>query len=219
MTIPSPAQSSSLANKTAIITGSSRGLGAAMALGLASRGARVLITYTSTSSTAKAEELVHQINLLGEKTGARAAAVRADLRQVESMERVVTAALALDAADREGAWLTGVDIVVNNAAGSLNKGLDQVTGEDYASIYDLNVRAPLLLTQALLPHLRRPGRIINIGSVAGRCGMKMLGLYCSSKAALEGMCSRFAARVLAVAVLIRYANVQRQASRAAGQLS
>ncbi len=88
-----------------------------------------------------------------------------------------------------------IDILVNNAAAELNKPLGAITPEEFASIYDLNVRAPTLLTQAVLPHLRRPGRIINISSVAGRAGFANLSMYCSSKAALEGLTRCWAAEL------------------------
>lgn len=84
---------------------------------------------------------------------------------------------------------------MNNAAAELNKAMENITVDDYTSIYDLNVRAPMLLTQAVLPHLRRPGRIINISSVGGRCGFANLSMYCSSKAALEGLTRCWAAEL------------------------
>lgn len=73
--------------------------------------------------------------------------------------------------------------------------LSDITPEDFSATYDLNVRAPLLMTQAVLPYLRSPGRIINISSVGGRCGFKNLALYCSSKAALEGLTRCLAAEL------------------------
>lgn len=63
-----------------------------------------------------------------------------------------------------------IDILVNNAAAELNKPLEAIGADDFAGIYHLNVRAPTLLTKAVLPHLRRPGRIINISSVGARAG-------------------------------------------------
>ncbi|KIY48843.1 NAD(P)-binding protein [Fistulina hepatica ATCC 64428] len=64
--------------------------------------------------------------------------------------------------------------------------LDKITLDDYAQVYDVNVRAPILMAQAVLPHLGKRSRIINISSVAGRLGYGGATLYCSSKAALEG---------------------------------
>jgi 3-oxoacyl-[acyl-carrier protein] reductase len=62
----------------------------------------------------------------------------------------------------------------------------ELTVEDYTQVFDLNVRAVMFLSQAILPHLRRPGRIINISSVGARAGFAQLTTYCASKAAAEG---------------------------------
>jgi len=83
--------------------------------------------------------------------------------------------------------LQHIDILVNNAAVEVVKPLGDITPTDFAKVYDLNVRAPLLLTQKILPYLPDKGRIVNISSVGGRAGFAELGLYCSSKAALEGL--------------------------------
>jgi 3-oxoacyl-[acyl-carrier protein] reductase len=80
-----------------------------------------------------------------------------------------------------------IDILVNNAGVLAGKPLAETTAEDYASIFDVNVRAPLLMTKAVLPHLRAPGRIINMSSVGARFGPPQLALYAASKAAIEGM--------------------------------
>lgn len=80
-----------------------------------------------------------------------------------------------------------VDIIVNNAAAFSSTRLEDTTTEHFDEILHLNVRAALLMVQAALPHLRRPGRIINISSVASRQGMPGVGTYSASKAALEGM--------------------------------
>jgi 3-oxoacyl-[acyl-carrier protein] reductase len=88
-----------------------------------------------------------------------------------------------------------IDILVNNAGVELVKLLGDITPEDFASVYDINVRGALLMTQAVLPYLPPKGRIINIGSVGGRAGFASLGLYCSSKAALEGLTRCWAAEL------------------------
>jgi 3-oxoacyl-[acyl-carrier protein] reductase len=86
-----------------------------------------------------------------------------------------------------------VDILVNNAGTELNKKLGNILPGDFEAVYNLNVRGPLLLTQALLPYMPPASRIINIGSVGARAGFASLGLYCSSKAALEGLTRCWAA--------------------------
>jgi 3-oxoacyl-[acyl-carrier protein] reductase len=116
----------------------------------------VLITYTSQASLPKVEALTKEIQSLN--NGSAASSVCADLRSLESPAHIVREALTLDAGRQ-------IDILVNNAAAELNKSLENISADDFASVYDLNVRAPTLLTKAVLPHLRHPGRIINISSV------------------------------------------------------
>ncbi|OBT61800.1 hypothetical protein VE03_08758 [Pseudogymnoascus sp. 23342-1-I1] len=175
----------SLANKTAIVTGASRGIGAGIALELARHGAKIVITYTSSGSSKSVDELISQINNLD--NGASAIGIQADLRQIPAAQAIVEATLS-----RFG---PKVDILVNNAGVELVKPLQDITASDFSYVYDLNVRAPLLLTQAVLPHLRAPGRIINISSVGARAGFKNLSVYCSSKAALEGLTRCWAAEL------------------------
>ena len=111
--------------------------------------------------------------------GGDAIKVQADLRKVEGPDQIVEATRA--------AFGDHIDILVNNAGTSIMTGLDESTVEDFAYIHDLNVRGVFVMTKAVLPHLRAPGRIINIGSVASRIGLPNLFAYSSSKAALEGM--------------------------------
>ncbi|KAH6715634.1 hypothetical protein BKA61DRAFT_643334 [Leptodontidium sp. MPI-SDFR-AT-0119] len=174
-----------LANKVAIVTGSSRGLGAGIASELCRLGAKVVITYTSPSSSKSVDELIQRIQNLN--NGGDAIGVRADLREPSASQIIVEATLTN--------FGPNIDILVNNAGVELVKPLQDVTIADFSHVYDLNVRAPLLLTQAVLPHLRAPGRIINLGSVGARAGFKNLSVYCSSKAALEGLTRCWAAEL------------------------
>ena len=81
-----------------------------------------------------------------------------------------------------------IDILVNNAGCELTRLAADVTASDFAYVHDLNVRAVALMTAAVVPHLPPSGgRIINIGSVGGRSGFSGFSLYCSSKAAVEGL--------------------------------
>ncbi|KAK0644596.1 dehydrogenase with different specificitie [Cercophora newfieldiana] len=173
-----------LQNKVAVVTGASRGLGAGMALELASRGASILLTYTSPTSLPLVDALRSRIRTPSH-------AVRVDLSTPSAAATVLSA---LDA------WLgpdSHVHILVNNAAVEVVKPLGTITISDYETVFDLNVRGPLLLTQGLLPRFDPAGknRIINIGSVGARCGFAQLGLYCSSKAALEGLTRCWAAEL------------------------
>jgi 3-oxoacyl-[acyl-carrier protein] reductase len=97
-------------------------------------------------------------------------------------------ALTLDAGCR-------IDILVNNAAAELNKSLENISADDFASVCDLNIRSPTLLTKVVLPHLRCAGRIVNTSSVGARAGFANLSLYCSSKTALKGLTRCWAAEV------------------------
>ncbi|KAK2757933.1 hypothetical protein FQN54_004339 [Arachnomyces sp. PD_36] len=193
-----------LAGKVAIVTGGSRGIGAAISLDLARRGARVTITYASSKSDEQVASLLEKINTLPNSDTSdgkvNAIKVRTDLRDPNSAEIIVKETLNLFQTDR-------IDIVVNNAGAELVKPLQDVSLEDFAFVYDLNVRAPMLMVQAVRDYLPAAteasgtdskssgGRIINIGSVGSRSGFKNLSLYCSSKAALEGLTRCWAAEL------------------------
>lgn len=99
-----------------------------------------------------------------------------------------------------------IDILVNNAGAELVKGLQDLTLDDFDFVYHLNVRAPILLLQRVLPYLQTSGRIINIGSVAARQGFKNLSLYCSSKGAIESLTRCWAAELGAKGVTINTVN-------------
>ncbi|KAH7313625.1 hypothetical protein B0I35DRAFT_410598 [Stachybotrys elegans] len=174
-----------LAGKVAIVTGASRGLGLNFALELARRGVKIAAVYTSPSSETHVKDLCDKIAKLDPPS--QCIGIRANLSEASSAEEVVRQCVA--------AFGDHIDILVNNAGRELVKPFHECTPEDFDAIYHLNVRAPMLLLSAVRPHLRRPGRIINIGSVGGRGGFKQLSLYCSSKAALEGMTRCWAAEL------------------------
>ncbi|KAF2444276.1 NAD(P)-binding protein [Karstenula rhodostoma CBS 690.94] len=174
-----------LSGKVAIVTGSSRGIGAGIALELAKKGASVTIVFTSPKSEAGAHDVASQIEQLGNDS--RAIVVRANLREVDAPDRIVKATLE--------AFGTKIDILVNNAGVLFSKSLRKTTADDFAAIFDVNVRAPLLMTKAVEPHLRAPGRIINVSSVGARQGFESLAMYSSSKAAIEGLTRGLAAEL------------------------
>lgn len=145
----------------------------------------MVITYTSPSSTPSVDDLISRISSL--QNGSEAISVRADLRKPSSVTQIIMSTVS--------AFGTEIDVLINNAGVLPVLPLSNVTNDDISAVYDINVRAPILLTQAVLPHLRRPGRIINIGSVGGRSGFKHLSLYCSTKAALEGLTRSWAAEL------------------------
>ncbi|KAI4633427.1 hypothetical protein J4E80_000793 [Alternaria sp. BMP 0032] len=177
MSAPSNPTTFPLQGKVAIVTGASRGIGAGLALELARRGAKVTLVYTSPKSGKLAEEVASKIESLGNGSASRI--VQADLRQLDAPEKIVSAT-------RE-AFGDKIDILINNAGVLMNRSIIETTAEDYAAIFDVNVRAPLLLTKAVVPHLRAPGRIINMSSIGARLGFANLTLYTASKAAIEGV--------------------------------
>ena len=143
------------------------------------------MTFTSPSSEEAVDELVKRIEQL--RNGSAAAKVQADLRQVNAPEKIVRAT--------RSAFGDRIDILVNNAGCELVKSLGDTSADDFSYVYDLNVRAVLLMSREVLPYLRAPGRIINVSSVGARLGLKGLSLYCSSKAAVEGLTRCFAAEL------------------------
>ncbi|RJL23859.1 3-oxoacyl-ACP reductase family protein [Pectobacterium polaris] len=159
-----------LAGKKALVTGASRGIGAAIALELAEKGADVAITYQN--SEARALEVVRAI----EAKGRRAFAIKADSADAEAVVRSVNEAA--------GA-LGGLDILVNNAGIARGGMLSQLSLADIDDTLNVNVRAVLLASQAAIPHLGQGGRIISIGSsVAERVPMPGMSVYAMSKSAL-----------------------------------
>ncbi|KFX18159.1 MULTISPECIES: 3-oxoacyl-ACP reductase family protein [Pectobacterium] len=159
-----------LTDKKALVTGASRGIGAAIALELAEKGADVAITYQN--SEARALEVVRAI----EAKGRRAFAIKADSADAEAVVRSVN-----EAADALG----GLDILVNNAGIARGGMLSQLSLADIDDTLNVNVRAVLLASQAAIPHLGQGGRIISIGSsVAERVPMPGMSVYAMSKSAL-----------------------------------
>ncbi|PCG88987.1 Glucose/ribitol dehydrogenase [Penicillium occitanis (nom. inval.)] len=168
-----------LRGKIAIVTGASRGIGAGIAYELAKEGAKVTLAYTSASSERLVDELCSKIAKLN--NGSLAAKVKADLRETGSPERILTATLdAFPTTDRK------IDILVNNAGVPLCKDLSDTSREDIAAVFDINLNGTILMTKAVIPYLRAPGRIINIGSTAARLSASGFSVYSASKAAVEG---------------------------------
>ncbi|WP_374657342.1 SDR family NAD(P)-dependent oxidoreductase [Phenylobacterium sp.] len=162
---------STLSGKRALVTGASRGIGAAIALRLAREGADVAITYEN--SAEKAHAVAAQIEALGRK----ALALQASSGDPAAIKAAV---------DRAAAELGGLDILVNNAG--IARGVGPVDGwtlEDIDQLLAVNVRGVVLASQAAAAHLPRGGRIINIGSnLAERVPMAGITLYAMTKSAL-----------------------------------
>lgn len=178
-------QFQTLKGKVAIVTGGSRGIGSTIVLDLVKRGANVCTTFTSESSKSKCEEMQKKVSSLS--NGAKLIYVQADASKEESADKVVD--------ETVKAFGDHIDILVNNAAIEIDPAIIETTKEDFDKIFHTNVLGPLLMTKAVIPHLRTPGRIINISSVGARMGYSKLALYASSKAAVEGLTRSFAAEL------------------------
>ncbi|GAA0418316.1 3-oxoacyl-ACP reductase family protein [Streptomyces luteireticuli] len=161
-----------LDGKVALVTGGSRGIGAAVALRLAEDGADVALTYQGSAELA--EEVVAKITAMGRSGWA----VRADSADPEAVCGAVAAV-----AERFGR----LDILVNNAGVGAVGPIEAVTGDQIDRVLAVNVRAPYLYAQAALQYLVEGGRIVSIGScVAQRVAFPGSALYATSKAALIG---------------------------------
>ncbi|MFH9132741.1 SDR family NAD(P)-dependent oxidoreductase [Streptomyces sp. NPDC017524] len=161
-----------LAGKVALVTGGSRGIGAATALRLAEEGADVALTYVSAAD--KAQEVVKAIEALGR----RGLAIRADSADPAAVVRSV---------EQTAAELGRLDILVNNAGVFPYGPIEGVTLEEIDRTLAVHVRAVFLATQAAIPHLGHGGRVISIGSCwANRVPVPDVTLYAMSKSALIG---------------------------------
>jgi 3-oxoacyl-[acyl-carrier protein] reductase len=162
---------SKLAEKVALVTGGSRGIGAAIAKRLAADGASVAITYAKDANAASA--VVKAIEL----EGGRALAIQAD----------ATDAAAINAAvEKTVATLGRLDVLVNNAGTAVPKPFEETTLEELDSLFNLNVRGTLVATQAALKHIKSGGRIIMIGSCVGELLMTPgLVPYAATKGAVK----------------------------------
>ncbi len=160
-----------LAGKVALVTGGARRIGKAIALRLAATGADLAITFRASQS--EAEQTVREIAALG----GEALAICADLENAEDICEAVASAI-----DEFGR----LDILINNAGVFESVALEEITLAQWDRMFATNTRAPFLMAQAALPHLRRAsGRIVNIGSLGGTHPWATHGHYCTSKAALH----------------------------------
>jgi 3-oxoacyl-[acyl-carrier protein] reductase len=162
-----------LENKRALVTGGSRGIGAAIVRRLAGEGANVAFTYVSRPD--QAEETVRAAQALGVK----ALAIKADSSDPEAVVAAV---------ERTVQELGGIDILVNSAGIAVLALIDDYSLEDFDRTLAVNVRAVFVAIQAALKHMKEGGRIITIGSCnAERVPFEGGGVYAMSKAALVGL--------------------------------
>src|ERR1700674_1606690 len=143
---------SKLTNKVALVTGGSRGIGAAISKRLAADGASVAFTYAKDASAASA--VVKAIELAGGK----AIAIQADAADTEAVKGAVEKAVAN---------FGRLDVLVNNAGTAIPKKFEETTLEELDRLIDINIRSVFVATQAALKHMNDGGRIIMIGSCVG----------------------------------------------------
>jgi 3-oxoacyl-[acyl-carrier protein] reductase len=169
----------SLANKTALVTGASRGMGRATALELAAAGARVIVHYGRNADEAKT--VVDQIRA----AGGRADAVAADLAAPDGAH-----ALAAQVRNLTGGRL---DILVSNAGISNATPFETMTVKDFDALFAVNVRAPYFLLQQLLPILGDGSTVVFVSSLGARAAVGTLSAYASTKGAINTLVKYFAA--------------------------
>lgn len=169
-----------LENKTALVTGASRGIGRAIALKLAAEGARVGVHFNSGENEAR--EVLQEI----EQSGGSGVLLGANLSEVEAAKTL--------AKEVESAF-GNLDILVNNAGWAEFKPLGEISESDFDAIFDLNVKAVFFLTQAVSKFLKDGGRIINISSGITRANVAGGSVYTGSKAAVEGFSKSWAAEL------------------------
>lgn len=164
-----------LEGKVALVTGSSQGIGQAIAIRLASVGADIIIDYRSHADGA--EETKAKV----EATGRKGLVVKADLGVVSDVKKMVSESIQN---------FGKLDILVNNAGMEKNASFWDVTEEDYDNVLNVNLKGVFFATQALVQHLKetsRPGKIINISSVHEELPFPHFTSYCASKGGVKMM--------------------------------
>ena len=167
----------------ALVTGGSRGIGAAVSRALADAGADIAVNYRERADEAKA--LSERLR----EAGAHVIAVQADVSRADQVAELV-ATVKLE--------LGPIDILVNNAGIASTRGVDDLTETDFDQTIAVNLKSAFLCTQAVLPMMRERqwGRIVNISSGAARGAGAIGPHYNASKAGMEGLTRGYAARLV-----------------------
>ena len=162
---------SKLANQVALVTGGSRGIGAAIAKRLAADGAAVALTY---AKDAKAASVV--VDAI-KREGGKAVAIQAEAANAEAVKNAV---------EETVKTLGRLDILVNNAGTAIPKPFEEATLEELDRVININIRGTFVATQAALRHMKSGGRIISIGSCVGERNMTPgLTPYAATKGAIK----------------------------------
>ncbi len=162
---------SKLSNKVALVTGASRGIGAAIAIRLAADGAKVVITYSK--GAAAAASVVDSIKA----AGGEAIAIQANAADADAVKNAV---------EKTVATFGALDVLVNNAGTAIPKTFETTSLEEIDHMMGINVRGTLVTTQAAIKHMKSGGRIITIGSCVGERVMTPgLVAYSATKGAVK----------------------------------
>jgi 3-oxoacyl-[acyl-carrier protein] reductase len=190
-----------LVGKLAIVTGASRGIGAAIAENLAAKGCNLVLNYTSSSSADLTSSLKARLE---SEYGIKAVPAQAEMGSRAGAAALVDAA---KSAFASGGDKLRIDIIVNNAGVAANAYIPDVQEDMFTEAYRVNVLGPLLLLQAAQPFLPgdRSGRIVNVSSVSSATGFIGQSIYGGTKAALEAM-TRTWARELAESATVNAIN-------------
>lgn len=160
-------------DKTAIVTGASSGIGREVSIKLASHGARVVLVARNETKLEKVKEEI-------EKTGGKAAVFPTDVTKNVEVEKL---------AEETASQFGKIDILVNSAFWGPPGSLEGTTEEFWDQTIDTTLKAPFLCIRAVVPYMRKNGggRIVNIGSLAGKIGEDNRSAYCAAKWGLEGL--------------------------------
>lgn len=189
-TIQSEVPTSRLDGKVALITGSGRGIGRAIAIELGRRGAKVVVNYSKSSKPAN--EVVGEII----ESGSDAVAFQADITKPEEIAQLF---------EKASSHFGKLDIVVSNSGVEHFGSIDQVTPEDFDQVFNLNTRGQFFVAQNAYKYLTEGGRLILMSSISAHVSLKQHAIYAGSKLAVEafGRCltKEFGAKKITVNVI------------------
>jgi len=169
-----------LQNKVAVVTGSSRGIGAHIAKALAAEGAKVVVNYVS--NKAAADQVVSEI----QGAGGVAYSIKADVSKSEEVKALFDTAIA---------HFGKVDILINNAGIAIFKKLQDTTEDEFERSFNINVKSVFLTLREAATRLENGGRIVNLSSTVTRLMMPTYSTYSATKSAVEQLTRVFAKEI------------------------